>query len=369
MKLIQKLKIWKELKRLETRVRQSPSPSTFVDLGQVYINLGMHERTLELADEGLALFPQSNELRKLRRFANKTRLNNRIAEVREELGGTPTPDHYRELATLYLELGDIDAVQSTCEECLRRFPGDPSVHLVLARAWLRIFYRDLSARAGLHAVDHLRRLLKMEPKEVAAHRLLAEVAFRIGAGKMARRHVDELFRLDAVDEEVEAMRDEIGQPPADSDLETLFHAVERRGSLARGPVFQQRAVGLPGPEDGMSLVRDCLAQIVAIEGVRKAAYIRGAKALVRGDIRDGRDAFLRIARVVARAAQRAARRMDIGSFNKGVVDAGDQRICLCSYGEVLAAVSCDAGAPTEIVLDELQELVAGSLVSNERVSE
>jgi tetratricopeptide (TPR) repeat protein len=123
MKLIQKLKIWKELKRLEARVRQSPSPSTFVDLGQVYINLGMHERTLELADEGLALFPQSNELRKLRRFANKTSLNRRIREVRDAIQKSPTAEHYLELATIYLELGDIEAVQSACEECLRRFPG------------------------------------------------------------------------------------------------------------------------------------------------------------------------------------------------------------------------------------------------------
>ena len=65
MNLIQRLKIWKELKRLEQKARMSPSPSTFIDLGQVYINLEMHEETLELAEEGLALFPQSQELRKL----------------------------------------------------------------------------------------------------------------------------------------------------------------------------------------------------------------------------------------------------------------------------------------------------------------
>jgi predicted regulator of Ras-like GTPase activity (Roadblock/LC7/MglB family) len=369
MKLIQKLKIWKELKRLEARVRQSPSPSTFVDLGQVYINLGMHERTLELADEGLALFPQSNELRKLRRFANKTSLNRRIREVRDAIQKNPTAEHYLELATIYLELGDIEAVQSACEECLRRFPGHSQVHLVLARAWLTIFYRDLSARAGLHAIEHLRKLLKIEPGEAAAHRLMAEVGWRIGANRTVRRHIDELYRLEVVDAEIDAMRDEIGEPAADEELEALFHAVERRGSLVRGPVFQQaRSTGGGGRETPGNRIRDALAQVVAIEGVRKAAYIRGAKAVVRGEIRDGQDGFLRIARVVARAAQRAARRMDVGSFNKGVVDADGERICLCSYGEVLAAVACDATTSTEVVLDELQELVAGSLIGTERDS-
>lgn len=364
MNLIQKLKIWKELRRLEARVRQTPSPSTFIDLGQVYINLGMHERTLELADEGLALFPQSAELRKLRRFAHKTRLNQRIRELRTGISSNPKPEAYQELAGIYLEIGDLESVQQVCEECLRRFPAETGVLLVLARAWLSTFYRDLSARAGLAAVSHLRQLVRAEPRSEVAHRLLAEVSFRVGADRIARRHVDELYRLEAVDAEVETMRDELGEPAGEDDLEALFHAVERRGALARAPLFpNNRGAAAPSRRstDSFERARSALVQVTRLEGVRKAAYIRGSKALVRGDIQDSKDGFLRISRVVARAAQRAARRMDIGSFNKGVVDADGQRICLCSYGEVLAAVACAPNAPTDVILDELQELVAGSL--------
>ncbi len=371
MNLIQKLKIWKELRRLEARVRQTPSPSTFIDLGQVYINLGMHERTLELADEGLALFPQSAELRKLRRFAHKTRLNQRIRELRGQLASSPRAETYQELAGIYLEIGDLESVQQTCEECLRRFPGETGVLLILARAWLSTFYRDLSARAGLAAVAHLRHLVRAEPRSAVAHRLLAEVAFRVGAGRMARRHVDELYRLDAVDAEVETMRDELGDPAGEDDLEALFHAVERRGALARAPLFPTTRGSAPlrRADTAFDRARAALVHVTSLEGVRKAAYIRGSKALVRGDIRDSKDGFLRISRVVARSAQRAARRMDIGSFNKGVVDADGQRICLCSYGEVLAAVACAPNAPTDVILDELQELVAGSLAVGQGRSE
>ncbi len=39
MKLLQRLKIWRELKRLETKARESPSPTTYVDLGQVILLL------------------------------------------------------------------------------------------------------------------------------------------------------------------------------------------------------------------------------------------------------------------------------------------------------------------------------------------
>ena len=65
MQLIQRMKIWKELKRLEIRVREEPSPTTFVDLGQVYINLESYDKALRVAEDGLALFPKASEMKKL----------------------------------------------------------------------------------------------------------------------------------------------------------------------------------------------------------------------------------------------------------------------------------------------------------------
>ena len=74
MNFIQRMKIRKELRRLESRVREEPSPSRFVDLGQVYINLEMLDRALQAAEDGLALFPDSIELTKLRDFARRHRI-------------------------------------------------------------------------------------------------------------------------------------------------------------------------------------------------------------------------------------------------------------------------------------------------------
>ena len=61
---------------------------------------------------------------------------------------------------------------------------------------------------------------------------------------------------------------------------------------------------------------------------------------------------------------RSGRRLDIGNFTKGVVHGPFGNICICCYGEVVAAVQCDATTPTDRVLAELQELVAGSLYSS-----
>lgn len=361
MNLIQKLKIRKELKRLESRVHESPAPSAFIDLGQVYINLGMLDRTVKLADQGLALFPQSNELRKLRKFAKKNQLNARITELRTAMVKSPSPTVYSDLADVYLELGDLDAVHGLTEECIRRFPDDTSAYLVQARASLTTFYRDLSARAGIVAVDLVRTALKIDPRATAAHKLMADVCFRIGALATARRHLDELTRLDQLDDETLAMKGACAESTGEEDLEALFHRAEFRGGLTRGA----GGVGGKSVADPLKAAREALTGIITIPGVAKAVYIVGAKALVRGDVNGGNDPFLRLVRVMARAAHRAARRMDIGNFNKGVVDGSFGRICLCSYGDGLAAVQCDSRSSVEDVLEQLQELVANSLVGNQ----
>ncbi len=360
MNLIQRLKIRKELKQLELRAREEPSPTTFVDLGQVYINLGMCDRAVALAEEGLALFPQSGELAKLRAFARRSSLKERIQDLQDRLVRSPNPRSYRELAGLYLELGDISAVQGTCEECIRRYPDDPGAHLVLAQARLTTFYRDLVAREGLDAVRELERVLQLDPELDRARRLLAELCYRVGATTQAVQHLERLRDSGRADQEaVSLLRLASARPAAGDDLSALVQQAENAGTLANPPAAQRARP--QQADEGISQIRDALAQIAEIPGVRKAAYIRGTRALVKGDVRDGRDPVLKVARVVAKAAQRFARRMDIGNFSRGVLDGRFGHIGICCYGEVVAAVQCEAGTPMERVLAELQELVAGSL--------
>ncbi len=187
MKLIRRMKIWKELRRLEARAKEALSPSTLVDLGQVYINMGMIDHSLRVADEGLALFPQSDALKKLKKFAKKTQLNKAIKGLRVRLNKGPTPVLYKEIADLYLELGDFGAVHGTAEECIRRFPDDAGAYLVLAKARLTNFYRDISARDGIEAVRGLEKVVELDSENVKAHKLLAEVLYRVGSVKVAGR--------------------------------------------------------------------------------------------------------------------------------------------------------------------------------------
>lgn len=359
MHLIQRMKVWKELRELEQRVREEPSPSTFVDLGQVYINLEMHDKAQRVAEDGLALFPKSLELRQLVDCASRGLCRHRIADLRARLTRSPNPKVFRELAQLLIEIGDASALQSICQEWSVRFPGDAGAWLVIGQMRLVNFYRDLGAREGAEAVRCLEQAVRMDAAEPKARKLLGEVLYRIGAVRKAQEHLAALRNFDHADPEVEALlRQVAGFADNGTDVGKLLADVEANGCLLHPPL----AVASKDQSSGsVSQAREGLGHIAEIAGVRKATFIRGSRALVKGAIRDGRDPFLRVVRVVAKAAHRFARRLDIGSANKTVLDGEFGHICICVYGEALAGAQCDRGADLELVMAELQELVAGAL--------
>jgi hypothetical protein len=159
-----------------------------------------------------------------------------------------------------------------------------------------------------------------------------------------------------------ALRRQVANAPASrGGVEERLRQIEEDGVLPNAPPTNER-VNLR-PEDGIGSIRDALAQIAELRGVRKATYIKGSRALVKGNISNAKDPFLRVVRVVAKASQTFGRRLDVGGFNKGLLNGRFGRMCICCYGEVLAAVQCDESAQVNQVLAELQDLVAGSLYS------
>jgi len=364
MHLIQRMKIWKELRRLEERAREQPSPSTFVDLGQVYINLETHDKAQRVAEDGLALFPKAMELRKLLECARRGMRRQRATELRAKLTRSPNPKLYRELALLQIELGETGALHATCQEWSVRYPDDAGAWFVLGQARLVGFYRDLAAREGQEAVRCLDRAVQMDSEETEARRLLGEVLYRIGAVRVATQHLRVLQELHHDDPELETLLRHLGTlADHGDDIDALLGAVEEHGCLAHPSMA---AMASPArAEESLARIRDSLAHVAELPGVLKATYIKGSRALVKGAIRDGRDPFLRVVRVVAKAAHRFARRLDIGSASKSVVDGDFGHICVCVYGEIIAGVQCAAGTDLERVLAELQEIVAGSLYSAE----
>jgi len=366
--LFKRFKITRELSRLEKKAKEDPSPSLFVDLAQVYINLGSQEDALRVVEEGLVLFPRSDELRKVHGFAKKQVLTKKIESLRGELSKSPRPHLFLKLAQAYLGQGDEDSAFAVCRECLKRYPEDLESRLLFAEMATRAFQKTLNVDKGREAHQVLLEILERDERNKKAHKELAQLFFGIGYLEGSQHHLGILRSLGRIDKESRDLEQEIlhaleeGAPSFD-DPGTALLEVEKRGGLIHG---KKRSLG-GGPkrilasEEALNDVREGLSKLVAREGVSKAAYIRGSKALVRGEVRDGRDPFLKTARVFAKVAQRTVRRMDLGNFSKGILDGVFGHICICSFGDVCAAVQCQGNADLDWVLQDLQDLVAKSL--------
>lgn len=85
MHLIQRIKTWHELRCLKRGAKEQPSPSTFVELGWAYSHLDLHAKAQSVARDGLALFPNSSELRQLLDGSRRGSRHRRVADVRAGL--------------------------------------------------------------------------------------------------------------------------------------------------------------------------------------------------------------------------------------------------------------------------------------------
>jgi tetratricopeptide (TPR) repeat protein len=363
MNLLQRMKVWRELKQLEQRVREEPAPATFVDLGQVHINLELLDKAERIAEDGLSLFPKSIELRQLLDTARRGIRRRRMDELRAQLVRTPDVAAFTELAGLQVELGDLPGLQRTCQDWGVRFPHDPGSWRVQARAHLVSYYRDLGSREGAEAVRCLEMAIERAPEDAPTRLMLAELLMRLGAVRRAEAQVAAALQSDPKNAAAAGLQKHLTTLCDEGDdVDALLADVEAHGAL-RHPM--PAAAAMQSSEESFAGVRDSLGDVTQIPGVRKAAFIRGTKAMVRGAVRDGRDPFLRTARVVGKAMQRFARRLDIGQANKSVVEGGFGAVCVCAYGDAMAAAQCDSGAEFDKVLAALQEVVAGALAAPE----
>lgn len=132
-------------------------------------------RAIELAEEGptaseanLLLGRIAAARRRPEEAARALREAIRIETALAEAGEVLDPEPWRLLAVVHLEAGDEEAAVRVLEDLATRAPGDGAGFRELGRALLE---RHEPGRAE----RHLRRAVQLDRRDVAAHRLLAEV--------------------------------------------------------------------------------------------------------------------------------------------------------------------------------------------------
>lgn len=355
-------------KRLE-RANESPSVQTFADLARAAVASNDFEEAERMIDEGLDLFPSSNELDRLRRLVRQHRLADRIRELRRKIEFHPAPALYHELVDLQLQCNDTRAAEATCSDWRRMFPIDSGAELASIRILLARFYKDRAAADGRAAIAGLDRLLARDPGHARALRLMAELCSRIGALGRACEVLDNLAKIVPDDPEVEAWRRKVGQAmetaPSKTDLSRILREVEETGQFP-DPVppredeeaRKRKDVDKNKKPRVLDSARPALARLSKLAGVRLVIFVRGSAALVRGAPAGGAEPIARSTRAISIHAKRTTRRMGLGSFMDATIDTDLGSVVICCGDPSTASAVIDKSAPVAPVRAALSDLAA-----------
>jgi hypothetical protein len=379
LRLIERWKRYREVRRLRAAVRASPSPRSFGALAERYVAHDRLRDALAVAEKGLHRFPDSERLQQVRSFALRKSLSGRIRRLRAEIERRPTPFAYTRLAEIHRELGDDDEALDLATTCTQQFPLNAQPLLVEGEIRVERFLRDVVAQDGILAATALRRVLTLNGASVKAHVLLAELYHLVGAVADCRRHLHVVLAERGEEHDVRAFVASLGDGAWDADLEeltpdafeTLARAVEESGEFVGDPATFP-AIVQHGPAS-----RRIRALAIDLDGLSRDVARAGRSLGMRNTVlldRDGRvlaehcddggmarEDFAHVVRQLRSTADDTSRRMDAGALVRTELEgpAGDltvmrvQRLTVGAlYSEPLRAAR---------VWELLQDLTARNL--------
>jgi tetratricopeptide (TPR) repeat protein len=129
-----------------------------------------------------------------------------IRRHEERLARDPTSLVFAQLAELYRKAGRTEDAVTLCREGLARYPHYTTARLTLARAL---------ADAGQPetALDEVRAIIDLSPKDVQCHRFAAELLRKQGDIAGAVAHLETAVALDPGDRESRALLALLAPPP------------------------------------------------------------------------------------------------------------------------------------------------------------
>lgn len=377
MVIVERLKRWSELARLRRAVRRRVSPASLGELAEKLIALGERDEALRTANEGLALFPDSERLAHVRGFALKARLSGEIRRLKEELARRPNPLTYSQLAQVYLELGSHDDALELAAECAERFPLNEASYLVQGEIRAERFRRDLVARDAVLAEAALSKVVRLNSHNVAARMHLAELHWLVGDAAECRTHLAEMLEAAPSAAEVRKFLAEIDARPgsreaATSSFEMLAEAVEANRAFAndvsRFPAPQARAAARAAQRTTVDADRARSAMVVlgGNVGMKNAVLLDQDGASVadfqgQGGLAAGR--FVELVTNVRDVADDASRRMDAGALVRVDIEGPGGSVAVARARGLTVAVLYAAPLRVERACEAVEEFVARAVAA------
>ncbi len=330
MKLLRRILARNRIHSARRRLAKEPSPRHYADLAQEYAILGRTREVQDTCEEGLAVFPGSAELLRLRDRARRFEREERMSTLKRELTQAPRPALWNEMCEIQLESGRLARAEEYAQEWLKA-TGEPDAKLMLAKILVERFFADRGRELGQRTHDLLEQATAALPVDARPQRLRLSFFTRVGAWGEARKACSQLLQL----------------APGDPTLESRFRSLDAHGSEGPSVPHALIAVERTGrfadePELDVQQgqggdIRPVLRELAAEADINAALYVRGATVLIQGPKGATAERTARTVHSILATSRTAGRKLGLGQVFQVQLE-GD-------FGTLaIAAGQMDAGA-------------------------
>lgn len=355
----QRLRLSRQRKQLESE----PRPHALCELVRSYLALGDRDTAQEVAELALRLFPDSEDVKRLRASLRGTEFDSRLLRAKEEVTKRPSVASFLELADAYRALGRDDQYGTTLREALERFQHDTTVLTQLAELRYRRFLESFATPDGKAALDLYQRAIDADRDNLKARFQAAELLYRVGAFARCKAQLDRLLEIAPEHERAASLASRVaGSAADDCDLLSCFARVEERMEFAGTPLPWDRV--LAAPTHGIECAIDPMPELeLLVErcGARQIVFFdpTGVMHARRCD-----SSFAESVQRLAEACARASRGMELGAPARFTIEADSGAIALEMKRGASLCMLLDANdsadASAVIARDSLERMIAGA---------
>lgn len=356
----------RELEKLEAEVRRNMTPAAICTLVDKYQQQGEVNNAIETARRAIDRFPDSPAIRDMHVRVMRLHNQNALNKLHKELETRPTAQTFVRLSELYMkEMNDLNRALELGADGLSRFPDDEDLHLI--NGWIRLarYQSGRLASDGLKCVEHLEAATRANPMNYKALATLTRLLTEVGAYDRAMIPLNAIMRFAPEDASASSLIGRLqGLPPLGTDLEDLFKTVER----SSGPTPENKSLADAFPAEATkaslaarvdeALAGQRVADFKRVDGVRAALVMDQGGKVVGSLVQQGSAAELaEVVHAIYAVSEDSSRRMDIGSFKRGILEAPGMRLHMTEAGGHVIAVITTKSTRDEVIRNAMNSFI------------
>lgn len=317
--IISSVVVKRKIAKFKEAIKENPSPTTIGELARFYIQSGDNESAFHLIEASIKDFPDSELINELWNYLSKHKVSGVLRDMLQALDENPRPDHFEAVIGIYHEQNNISAATEYSRRYIHAFPEHAGAYRTMGEMRMERFAEDFAASDGRAAECVLKQAVELDPDDIQASVLLARLYYWCGLISRSRRLLNRVVEREPWHQEaVDLLSACKQQEDQDEDPDLRFSAIEEQRGFINAWPEDMESVSYSFSEKSRSELKDCLDASVEVDGVVHAAFIDANGERI--DAGEDNTRFREFVDNLSETARKASLRMDIGSFEKGVVE-------------------------------------------------